>query len=87
MPSQLIARAIDHARFGRLYLNIGVWEGKRIISENWGQQSTLENKQSYHKNDPDWIGLAKDVPIPITVTNGGVPSIVRETISTSPMAT
>ncbi len=56
MPSQLIARAIDHARFGRLYLNNGVWEGKRIISENWGQQSTLENKQSYHKNDPDWIG-------------------------------
>ena len=56
MPSRLIARAIDYARFGRLYLNNGVWEGKRIISENWVQQSTLENKQSYHANDPDWIG-------------------------------
>ena len=87
MPSRLIARAIDYARFGRLYLNNGVWEGKRIISENWVQQSTLENKQSYNANDPDWIGLGKDVPIPITVTNGGVASIVRETISTSPMAT
>lgn len=56
MPSRLIARAIDYARFGRLYLNKGVWGGKQIISENWVQQSTLENKQSYHKNDPDWIG-------------------------------
>ena len=28
----------DHARFGQLYLNNGVWNGKRIISESWIEQ-------------------------------------------------
>ena len=34
------ARAIDFAKFGRLYLNEGNWNGKQIISKSWVQNST-----------------------------------------------
>lgn len=36
----LNARAIDFAKFGRLYLNKGNWEGNQIISQDWVEQST-----------------------------------------------
>jgi CubicO group peptidase (beta-lactamase class C family) len=56
MPSRLIARAIDYARFGRLYLNYGNWNGKQIISKNWVQESTLENKSVPREIYPEWFG-------------------------------
>lgn len=34
------ARARDFAKIGRLYKNKGVWNGKRIVSENWVREST-----------------------------------------------
>lgn len=34
------ARARDFAKFGRLYLNHGNWNGKQIVSRNWVDQST-----------------------------------------------
>ena len=34
----------DYARFGLLYLNKGVWNGKRIISEDWIEQSLNSNE-------------------------------------------
>ncbi|NQX91370.1 MAG: serine hydrolase [Flavobacteriales bacterium] len=34
------ARARDYAKLGRLYMNKGVWNGERIISEEWIEQST-----------------------------------------------
>ncbi|MFC0875313.1 serine hydrolase domain-containing protein [Saccharicrinis sp. FJH2] len=55
MPSRLIARAIDYARFGRLYLKNGNWEGKQIISENWVRKSTLENNSIPRDVYPDWF--------------------------------
>jgi CubicO group peptidase (beta-lactamase class C family) len=33
------ATALDYARFGRLYLNKGVWNGKQIISDSWYNKS------------------------------------------------
>ncbi len=36
----LNARAIDFAKFGRLYLNKGNWNGEQLISEAWVEQST-----------------------------------------------
>jgi len=36
----LNARARDFAKIGRLYLNKGLWNGKRIVSEAWVNQST-----------------------------------------------
>ncbi len=34
------ARAIDFAKFGRLFLNNGNWNGRQIISEQWVKDST-----------------------------------------------
>lgn len=34
------ARAIDFAKFGRLYLNEGNWNGKQLISKSWVENST-----------------------------------------------
>ena len=41
---------LDLAKIGRLYLNKGVWNGKRIISESWIKQSTdySEDNEGYH---------------------------------------
>ena len=40
MESGLNARAIDFARFGRLYLRRGDWNGRRIVPEDWVIKST-----------------------------------------------
>ncbi len=56
MPSRLIARAIDYARFGRLFLREGNWNGKQIISKNWVLESTRENKSISRNIYPDWFG-------------------------------
>ena len=36
----LNARAIDFAKFGRLYLKEGEWEGRQIVSKSWIHNST-----------------------------------------------
>lgn len=56
MPSRLIARAIDYARFGRLFLNEGNWDGKQIISTEWVVKSTRENKSIPRNIYPEWFG-------------------------------
>lgn len=55
MPSRLIARAIDYARFGRLYLNEGNWNGNQLISKNWIMASTRENPTTPRNIYPDWF--------------------------------
>jgi len=40
MESGINARAIDFAKFGRLYLNKGNWNGVQIIPEAWVEEST-----------------------------------------------
>jgi CubicO group peptidase (beta-lactamase class C family) len=40
----LNARARDFAKFGRLYLNKGNWNGKQIVPEDWVDASTTVNK-------------------------------------------
>ena len=51
----LQARAIDFAKFARLNLYYGNWEGKQIVSKDWVSQSTKphpegNNKHFYHNN-------------------------------------
>jgi CubicO group peptidase (beta-lactamase class C family) len=40
MESGLNARAIDFAKFGRLYLNEGKWDGEQVVPASWVEQST-----------------------------------------------
>ena len=56
MPSRLIGRAIDYARFGQLMLNEGNWYGNQIISKDWIQESTQENKSISRDIYPKWFG-------------------------------
>jgi CubicO group peptidase (beta-lactamase class C family) len=51
MESGINARAIDFAKFGRLYLNGGNWNGSQIVPAEWVAISTRDN------------GLIKDAPI------------------------
>ena len=56
MSSRLIARAIDYARFGQLILNEGNWNGNQIISKDWIQESTQENRSISRDIYPKWFG-------------------------------
>lgn len=51
METGINARAIDFAKFGRLYLNQGNWNGNQIIPSDWVAISISDN------------GLIKDAPI------------------------
>lgn len=55
MESGINARAIDFAKFGRLYLNGGEWQGSQVIPAEWVAESTLpdESRDSdeYYNDD------------------------------------
>jgi CubicO group peptidase (beta-lactamase class C family) len=46
-PILLNARAIDLAKFGRLYLNGGNWDGKQIVPEHWVSESTAPDPNDH----------------------------------------
>ncbi len=46
----LQGRSRDFARFGRLYLNNGNWEGKQIVSKEWVESSTRPNPKGNNKH-------------------------------------
>lgn len=48
--SSINARPIDYAKFGRLFLNKGNWNGKQIISESWVAESTSRDRSVEHKD-------------------------------------
>lgn len=56
VPSRLIARAIDYARFGQLMLNKGNWYDNQLISKEWVLESTKENKSIHRDHYPRWFG-------------------------------
>lgn len=51
MQSSINARAIDYAKFGRLYLNGGNWNGTQVVPTEWVAVSTRDN------------GMIEDAPI------------------------
>lgn len=64
MESGINARAIDYAKFGRLFLQGGHWDGQQIISEKWVKESTMpdvtENRENYYSNYDDWSFFHED---------------------------
>ena len=56
MESGFNARAIDFARFGRLFLNKGNWNGEQVISEQWVLEATSPdvNDNRLWAQYPDW---------------------------------
>lgn len=46
----LQARAIDFAKFGRLYLNNGYWEGKQILTREWVAESTHPDPENNNRH-------------------------------------
>ena len=46
-PILLNARAIDLAKFGRLYLNNGNWNGRQIVPEHWVIESTSRDPNDH----------------------------------------
>jgi CubicO group peptidase (beta-lactamase class C family) len=68
MESGLCASAIDLAKFGRLYLNNGRWEGRQIVPENWVKDSIGRSGANdsieffkYYNDRPwgKWLGSGK----------------------------
>jgi CubicO group peptidase (beta-lactamase class C family) len=56
MPSRLMARAIDYARFGRLFLNEGEWDGAQVLPKEWIQRATTEDRSISREYYPSWMG-------------------------------
>lgn len=65
----LIISTLDHARFGLLFLRNGMWNGKRIISEDWIEMATSPSpaNKSYGymwwllEGDTKWEGVPDTV--------------------------
>jgi CubicO group peptidase (beta-lactamase class C family) len=51
MESGINGRSIDYAKFGRLFIKKGTWNGKQVLSDSWISQSTcppnIENEAYY----------------------------------------
>lgn len=56
MPSRLIARAIDYARFGKLFLDEGMWNGEQLLPKEWIRESTIEDSTIPRDIYPEWMG-------------------------------
>jgi CubicO group peptidase (beta-lactamase class C family) len=56
MESGINARAIDFARFGRLFLNHGNWQGTQVLAADWVAESTAPDAEQapagYYANMP-----------------------------------
>ena len=50
METGVNARPIDFARFGRLFLNTGQWDGIQVISENWVEESTQLDPETHNED-------------------------------------
>jgi len=57
--SYLYASARDWARLGRLYLNDGVWNGKRLLPKGWIERSIQPAGGGYGSHL--WVDLPEDV--------------------------
>jgi hypothetical protein len=50
----LSVKTEDIARFGQLYLQKGMWHGRRILSEAWVAEATARQVSNAPHENPDW---------------------------------
>lgn len=50
----LSVRTEDIARFGQLYLQRGVWEGRRLLPQRWVEEATAAQADNSSQSNPDW---------------------------------
>lgn len=62
----LNAKARDYAKFARLYLNEGNWNGQQIVPKNWVMQTTsfTDEKSHYRYSHHWWRNVTKDDYVP-----------------------
>ena len=51
----LFINTIDHARFGLLFLNEGVWNGKQLISKGWIEKATTSSPAQINYGYMWWL--------------------------------
>jgi len=67
------ARAIDFAKFGRLYLNKGNWNGQQIVSEAWVDSSvTLMDYRNYFLYSYQWWHTRDFIPVADSASINGI---------------
>lgn len=60
----LNARLADYARLGQLYLQDGVWQGRRLLPEGWVDQATRANAPFQEPGATYWAGYGLHFWIP-----------------------
>lgn len=51
----IFINALDHARFGLLFLNKGVWNGKQLISQDWIEKATASSPAQVNYGYMWWL--------------------------------
>jgi CubicO group peptidase (beta-lactamase class C family) len=59
LESGLTAAAHDLAKFGQLYLQQGIWQGRRLLPEGWVESSTSPDGV---RGDSEWFRYYRDRP-------------------------
>jgi len=59
LESGLTATAHDLAKFGQLFLQDGVWNGQRLLPEDWVQSTTAPENA---RTDSEWFAYYRDRP-------------------------
>jgi CubicO group peptidase (beta-lactamase class C family) len=50
----LSVKTEDIARFGQLYLQKGLWQGRRLLPETWVEEATARQVDNAPSENPDW---------------------------------
>ena len=59
LESGLTATALDLAKFGLLFLQDGVWNGRRLLPEGWVKSTTAPDDA---RTDPEWFAYYRERP-------------------------